>query len=42
MIDTVLNKECIKQLKEYFAGARQKFDFPHFSNWNRLSTKSME
>lgn len=29
-IDTPLNKECIKQLKEYFAGTRQKFEIPHY------------
>lgn len=27
-IDTPLNKECIKQLKEYFEGARKEFDLP--------------
>ena len=30
MIDSVLNKECIKQLKEYFAGTRLQFDLPIF------------
>mgnify|MGYP000857438739 CR=1 FL=1 len=29
-IDTSLNKECIKQLKEYFAGNRLQFDLPIF------------
>ena len=29
-IDTPLNKECIKQLKEYFAGMRLQFDLPIF------------
>ncbi|MBC7695131.1 MAG: methylated-DNA--[protein]-cysteine S-methyltransferase [Burkholderiales bacterium] len=29
-IDTPLNKECIRQLKEYFAGTRLKFDIPIF------------
>lgn len=29
-IDTHLNKECIKQLKEYFAGTRLQFDLPVF------------
>ena len=29
-IDTTLNKECIKQLKEYFAGTRLIFDLPIF------------
>ena len=29
-IDTFLNKECIKQLKEYFAGTRLQFDLPIF------------
>lgn len=29
-IDTPLNKECIKQLKEYFAGTRLQFDLPIF------------
>jgi methylated-DNA-[protein]-cysteine S-methyltransferase len=29
-IDTPLNKECIKQLKEYFAGTRLHFDLPIF------------
>lgn len=26
--DAALNKECIKQLKEYFSGERQQFDLP--------------
>ena len=30
MIDSALNKECIKQLKEYFAGTRLQFDLPIF------------
>jgi methylated-DNA-[protein]-cysteine S-methyltransferase len=30
MIDYALNKECIKQLKEYFAGNRLQFDLPIF------------
>jgi len=30
MIDSSLNKECIKQLKEYFAGTRLQFDLPIF------------
>jgi len=29
-IDTPLNKECVKQLKEYFAGTRLSFDLPIF------------
>jgi len=29
-IDTPLNLECIKQLKEYFAGTRLHFDIPIF------------
>lgn len=29
-IETPLNKECIKQLKEYFAGTRLQFDLPIF------------
>lgn len=29
-IDTPLNKECIRQLKEYFAGTRLTFDIPFF------------
>ncbi|MES2513927.1 MAG: methylated-DNA--[protein]-cysteine S-methyltransferase [Bacteroidota bacterium] len=29
-IETPLNKECIKQLKEYFVGARLQFDLPIF------------
>lgn len=29
-IDTPLNKECIRQLKEYFSGARLTFDIPFF------------
>jgi methylated-DNA-[protein]-cysteine S-methyltransferase len=28
--DTPLNKECIKQLKEYFAGTRLQFELPIF------------
>lgn len=27
-IDTLLNKECIRQLKEYFDGARREFELP--------------
>lgn len=30
MLDSALNKECIKQLKEYFAGTRLQFDLPIF------------
>ena len=30
MIDSTLNKECVKQLKEYFAGTRLQFDLPIF------------
>jgi methylated-DNA-[protein]-cysteine S-methyltransferase len=30
MLDSALNKECIKQLKEYFAGTRQSFELPIF------------
>ena len=30
MIDSPLNKECIKQLKEYFLGTRLHFDLPYF------------
>lgn len=30
MIDSALNKECIKQLKEYFTGTRLQFDLPIF------------
>ena len=30
MIDSSLNKECIKQLKEYFTGTRLQFDLPIF------------
>ena len=33
-IDTPLNKECIKQLKEYFAGSRLQFDLPIFKKAN--------
>ena len=29
-IETPLNKECIKQLKEYFAGTRLQFELPIF------------
>lgn len=29
-VETPLNKECIKQLKEYFAGTRLQFDLPIF------------
>lgn len=43
-IDTPLNSECIKQLKEYFAGSRLHFDLPIFqvgtdfqqTVWNEL------
>jgi len=30
MMDSALNKECIKQLKEYFAGTRLHFELPIF------------
>ena len=30
MLDSALNKECIKQLKEYFAGTRLSFELPIF------------
>jgi methylated-DNA-[protein]-cysteine S-methyltransferase len=29
-VETPLNKECVKQLKEYFAGTRLQFDLPIF------------
>ena len=29
-IETPLNKECIKQLKEYFEGKRLEFDLPYY------------